>query len=80
MSTQDDNIILFSCTYYNKCYQWGGVGGPQDYCVTHTPFLGLLGLGWDWIWGNWGLGLDNSRYAFVLLLYLDSTYEFLKLY
>ena len=36
--------------YYNKCYQWVGVGGPQDYYVTHSPLLGFgIELGWDWV-------------------------------
>ena len=56
---------------------WVGGGGhllegggnsfiPEDFSVSPSPLLGFfrLELGWDWVWGDWGLrgwglGLDN---------------------
>ena len=37
-------------------------GGPQDFSVS--PWVGL---GWDWVWGGWGLGLDNIKTWKVVL-------------
>ena len=53
-----------------KSYGWCVVvGGLQDFIVSPSPLLGLigfelgctgLGLGWgDWGLRGWGLGLDN---------------------
>ena len=42
------------------------VGGLQVFSVSPSPLLGLLGLelGWDWVWGDWGLkGLGLGSYG-----------------
>ena len=51
---------------------WWWVGGLQDFNVSPSPLLGLLGmeLGWDWVWGDWrlrgwGLGLDNFGFHVI---------------
>ena len=52
-----------------KSYEWGEWGGlgrvaPKIFESAPVPFwanwgLNWVGLGWDWVWGDWGLGLDN---------------------
>ena len=40
-----------------KSYGWGGVGGPQDFCVSPSPLWALLGL--ELGWTGFGLGLGE---------------------
>ena len=49
-----------------KSYGWWWWWPTGFYCQPQSP-LGLIGvgLGWDWVWGDWGLrgwglGLDNK--------------------
>ena len=45
-----------------KSSWWGGVGGgPQDYCVSPSPLLGLFRLELGWTGLGLGLGGLGTR-------------------
>ena len=39
-----------------KSYRWWWVGGLQNFSVSPSPLLGLLGLELGWTWLGLGLG------------------------
>ena len=47
-----------------------GVGGPQDFSVPFVLIwvLNWVGLGWDWVCGDLGLGSKNPRKGVVYWL------------